>query len=114
MNTENAVKGAVGFFVIILVGSLLSSFVGGVFGALVAIISPEFVSGLFSPKAEQGIVRYAFAVGMIWGVFIGAAVSGFACFLSAIIKILRIRLEYRKEREANKASQPIAGKPGSG
>ncbi len=50
---------------------------------------------------KQGIVRYAFAVGMIWGVFIGAAVSGFACFLAVVIKILRIRLEYQKGREAN-------------
>jgi large-conductance mechanosensitive channel len=101
MNTENAVKGAIGFFLIILVGALLSALVGGAFGAIIATISPEFVSGLFSRNAEQGIVRYAFAVGMIWGVFIGAAVSGFACFLAVVIKILRIRLESQKEREAN-------------
>lgn len=101
MNTDNAVKGAVGFFVIILAGSLLSALVGGAFGALVATVSPDFVAGLFSHKDEQGLARYAFAVGMIWGVFIGAAVSGFACFLAAIIKILRIRFEYRKERLAN-------------
>ena len=101
MNTENAIKTAMSFFVIILVGSLLSAVVGGAFGALVASISPEFVSGLFNQKAEAGVVRYAFAVGMIWGVFIGAAVSGFACFLAAIIKILRIRFEHKKELAAN-------------
>jgi hypothetical protein len=101
MNTENAVKSAIGFFVIMMVGALVSALVGGAFGALVATISPEFVTGLFNRKADAGIVRYAFAVGMVWGVFIGAAVSGFACLLAAIIKILRIRLEYRKEREAN-------------
>ena len=101
MSTENAVKTAGGFFVIILVGALLSSFVGGAFGALVATISPEFVKELFSHKAEAGVIRYAFAVGMIWGVFIGAAVSGFACFLAAIIKILRIRFEHTKEPAAN-------------
>jgi MFS family permease len=100
VNVEDAVKTAVGFIVIIVIGSLLSALVGGAFGALVATISPEFVTELFSPKAEQGIVRYAFAVGMIWGVFLGAAVSGFACFLAAVLKILRIRFEYRKEREA--------------
>jgi MFS family permease len=98
MNAENAVKTAVAFFAIILVGALLSALVGGAFGALVATISPDFVA----VKAEAGIVRYAFAVGMIWGVVIGAAVSGFTCFLAAIIKILRIRLEYRKEQETNK------------
>jgi MFS family permease len=102
VNTEHAIKTAIGFFFIILVGSILSAFVGGAFGALVATISPEFVTGLFSPKDEQGIVRYAFAVGMIWGIFIGAAVSGFACFLAAVLKILRIRFETQKEKEANK------------
>lgn len=101
MNTEDAVKTAVGFFLIILVGALLAALVGGAFGALVATVSPEFVANLFSRKAEVGIVRYAFAVGMIWGVFIGAVVAGFACFLAAIIKILRIRFEHRKEQVAN-------------
>ena len=96
MNTENTVKTAVGLFVVMLVGALLSALVGGVFGALVAMVSPEFVSSLFSEKAEAGVVRYAFAVGMIWGLFIGAAVSGFACLLAAIIKILRIRFEHKK------------------
>jgi len=98
MNTENAVKTAGGFFVIILIGALLAAVAGGAFGALVATISPEFVTGLFNKTAESGIVRYAVAVGMIWGVFIGAAVSGFACFLAAVIKMLRIRFEYQKER----------------
>jgi hypothetical protein len=103
MNTEDAIKSAIGFFAIMLVGSLLSAIVGGAFGAVVALISPEFVSGLFSNRAEVGIVRYAFAVGMIWGVFIGAAVSGFACFLAAVIKILRVRFEYRREKEGQPA-----------
>lgn len=105
MSTENAIKTAVGFFLIILAGALLAAGVGGAFGALVATVSPEFVSGLFNHKADAGIVRYALAVGMIWGVFIGAAVSGFACFLAAVIKILRIRLEHRKEQPA---TQPPA------
>ena len=68
---------------------------------MVATVSPEFVAGLFGHKAEAGIVRYAFAVGMVWGVFIGATVSGFACFLAAIIKILRIRFDHK--------SEPVAG-----
>ena len=89
-----------GFFVVVLVGALLSALVGGAFGAVVASVSPAFVSSLFSQQAEAGIVRYACAVGMIWGLFIGAAVSGFACFLAAIIKILRIRFE-KKEQAAH-------------
>jgi hypothetical protein len=101
MNTENAIKSAIGFFVIIVVGALASALLGGAFAALIATVSPEFVSGLFGSEAEQSIVRYSFAVGMIWGLFIGAAVSGFACGLAAVIKILRVRFEYKKEQNAN-------------
>ena len=112
MNTENAIKGAIWFFVIIVAGSLLSALLGGAFGALVAAISPEFVESLFGAEAGEAIIRYAFAVGMIWGIFIGAAVSGFACFLAAVIKILRIRFEFKRNQEANKASEDIgAGAP---
>ncbi|MCL2105409.1 MAG: hypothetical protein FWH21_10280 [Kiritimatiellaeota bacterium] len=91
MNHENAIKTAIGFFVIVLIGSLIAAVVGGLFGALVAWISPEFVSSLFRQTAHP--VRYAFTVGMIWGIFIGAAVSGFACFLAAVIKVFRFRFE---------------------
>lgn len=102
MNTENAIKRALWFFAIIVVGSLLSAILGGMFGAVVATISPEFVQGLFGREAGEAVVRYSFAVGMIWGVFIGATVSGFACFLATVIKILRIRFEFKKEQGANK------------
>ncbi len=101
MKAENAIKSAIGFFAVILVGSILSAILGGAFAALIAVVSPEFVSGLFS-NAGQSIVRYSFAVGMIWGIFIGATVSGFACFLAAAIKILKIRFEYKKENDATK------------
>ncbi len=40
MNAENAIKTAVGFFVVVLAGALLSALVGGAFGALVATVSP--------------------------------------------------------------------------
>ena len=107
MSTENAIKGAIWFFVIIVVGSLLSALLGGAFGAFVATISPEFVKSLFSPDAGASITRYSFAVGMVWGLFIGAAVSGFACFLAAVIKILRIRFEFKKNQEPNKVPEDI-------
>lgn len=95
MNPENAVKTAIGFFVIIVAGSLLSSILGGAFGAVVALISPDLVKEMFTHSAA-GVVRYAFAVGMLWGLFIGAAASGFVCVLAAIIKILRVRLDVKK------------------
>ena len=107
MNTDNAIKGAIGFFIVIVVGSLLSSLLGGAFGALVAVISPEFVKSLFSSDAGDAVVRYSLAVGMIWGLFIGAAVSGFACFLAAVIKILRIHFDFKKNKEANNTSEGI-------
>jgi len=103
MNTENAIKGALWFFGVIVLGAILSAVLGGLFGAFVALISPEFVRSIFGSEAG---LRYSFAVGMIWGLFIGAGVAGFACFLAAVIKILRIRFEYRKEREA---SQQVDG-----
>ena len=91
MNQENTIGIAVRFFIIVLVGTICSAIIGGVFGALVAKISPELIESLFNPKNH--ITRYAAAVGMIWGLFIGASVSGFACFLATIIKILRLRFE---------------------
>lgn len=105
MSTENAIKGAIWFFVFIVVGSLLSALLGGAFGALVAAISPDFVRSVFSPEAGASITRYAFAVGMIWGLFIGASVSGFTCFLAAVIKILRFRFEFKKNQAASKPTE---------
>jgi uncharacterized membrane protein YdjX (TVP38/TMEM64 family) len=100
MHTENAIKGAIWFFVIIVIGSLLSAFLGGAFGAMLAAISPEFVKSLFGADVGESAIRYSLAVGMIWGLFIGASVSGFACFLAAVIKMLRIKFEYKTDPNA--------------
>jgi len=91
MNHESTIKITLSFFAIILLGSIGSAILGGIFAALIATLSPEFVESLFSPK--NNAVRYAAAVGMLWGLFIGAAVSAFACFLATIIKILRLRFD---------------------
>ena len=100
MKQENTIVISVGLFVVIVAGALVSAGLGGAFAALIAAISPELVSGLFGKETAQGIVRYSFAVGMIWGLFIGAAVSGFACFLAVVIKVLRVRFEYKKDPES--------------
>lgn len=93
---SGAVKTAGAYFLLILLGSLLASLLGGAFGALIAKVSPEFVKGLFSLKADEGgIIRYAFSVGMIWGLFIGVVVSCFACLLTTVLKIIRLRIEHR-------------------
>jgi len=94
---KGLVKTAAGYFLLILIGSLLASFLGGAFGALTATISPGFVKSLFSLKPENGsVTRYAFTVGMIWGLFIGVGVSGFACLLTTVAKIIRLKIEHRK------------------
>jgi hypothetical protein len=96
MSNENMLKTATGYFLLVLLGSLLSAVLGGGFGSLVATVSPEFVRGLFSLKPEDGTVtRYAFSVGMIWGLFIGVGVSSFACLLTTVLRIVRFRIEHR-------------------
>ena len=102
MKSESTIRTAIGLFLMILVGALVSALLGGLFGALVALISPEFVSGLFHRAAEDALGRYAFAVGMIWGLFIGAIVSGFAALLAAVIKVVRVRLEYKRDHDASR------------
>jgi hypothetical protein len=96
MTIDNALKSAVGFFVLIVGGSIASAALGGIFAAIVAAISPEFVTSLFGDDAGERVTAYSVVVGMLWGLFIGAGASAFACGLAAIIKMLRIRLEYKK------------------
>jgi hypothetical protein len=107
MTPDSGIKGAVWFFVIIVVGALLSAVLGGLFGALVAVISPEFVRSLFGSEAGKALMRYSLSVGMIWGLFLGVGVAGFACFLATVIRILRIRFEYRRDA----GGQPTEGGP---
>ncbi len=91
-------KIAIGYFLLILVGSLVAAILGGLFAMAIAMISPEFIKGLFALQEEDGsVTRYAFSIGMIWGFFIGAAVSGFSCFLSVILKIIRLRIEHKND-----------------
>lgn len=88
-------KTAVGFFLTILGGSLLSATLGGIFGWILATISPEFVKNLFFIHDTANPASYAFSVGMVFGLFIGAAVAGFACALSVLLKLIRLRVEHR-------------------
>lgn len=54
MNGENVIKSAVGFCLVILLGSLISAITRGGSASLTALISPEFVSGLFTQNVEHG------------------------------------------------------------
>ncbi|MFZ1933385.1 MAG: hypothetical protein WCB27_24355 [Thermoguttaceae bacterium] len=75
-------------FLLILAAALLSAVVGGLFGAGIAALSPELVSNLFGPKTGS-LVRYAAAVGAIWGVFIGAGAMVFGLAVAAIANWFR-------------------------
>ena len=88
------------YFLYIVGGALLSSAIGGVFACVVALVSPEFVATLFSPAASSAghsIVRYAAAVGMIWGIFLGTAVMAFSLLLVTLIHVASV---LRKKTDA--------------
>jgi hypothetical protein len=86
------------YFLCILGAAIVAAMVGGVFAAVVALISPEFVTGLFAPPPGTSLPRYAAAVGAIWGVFIGAAVMGFCLGLVTLLQIARM-LAKKKDEE---------------
>src|SRR5258706_10146734 len=85
------------YFFYIAAGALASSLVGGAFACVVALVSPEFVKGLFSPPESSNLVRYAAAVGMIWGVFLGTAGMGLSLLLLIVVQGGRVFREWRGE-----------------
>ena len=78
------------YFFYVLGAAILASIVGGIFAAIVGLISPELVKSLFSPPEGASMPRYAAAVGAIWGIFIGAAVMGFCLGLVTLVQVARI------------------------
>ena len=76
-------------FLTILAAALGSSVLGGVFGAVVALVSPEFVRSLSETHAPESIVRYAAGLGMIWGLFLGVAVMWFSLLISTLVRLTR-------------------------
>jgi hypothetical protein len=91
------------YFLYIVGGAFLSSGLGGIFACIVALVSPEFVATLFSASASaagHSIVRYAAAVGMIWGIFLGTAVMAFSLLLVTLIHVAGI---LRKKADAQPA-----------
>ena len=83
----------------------MSALVGGVFASAVALISPEFVKGLFSPPDGASLPRYAAAVGMIWGVFIGTSVMAFCLGLVTLAHIAKVLTKKKGEDEADARKQ---------
>jgi hypothetical protein len=78
------------YFGSIVAGALVASLIGGLFAAVVAFISPDFVRGLFSPASGANLPRYAAALGMIWGVFLGTAAMGFSLFLVTAVQVVKL------------------------
>jgi hypothetical protein len=85
-------------FLMILVAALLSAMIGGLFAAAVAVLSPEFVSNLFSPHTGN-LTRYAAAVGAVWGIFLGAGSMAFALAVAAATQ--RFRSEPKQNQRAD-------------
>lgn len=75
-------------FLLILGGAVASAALGALFAAVIALLSPEFVSNLFQPETDS-VVRYAAAVGMIWGLFIGAGAMAFVLGLTALVQLFK-------------------------
>jgi hypothetical protein len=92
------------YFFYVLGAALLSAAIGGVFASAVALISPEFVKGLFSPPSGSSLPRYAAAVGMIWGVFIGAGVMAFCLGLVTLVQVAKV-FSKKKDDTANHAAE---------
>ena len=83
-----------------IVGAALgSSVVGGVFGVVVALVSPELVRSLSSSTAPESVVRYAAGLGMIWGLFLGVAVMGFSLLISTLVRLTRA-LDANRSKDA--------------
>jgi len=59
------------YFCYVLAAALLSSIIGGVFASAVALISPEFVKGLFSPHEGASLTRYAASRDDLGGIYRG-------------------------------------------
>ena len=76
-------------FLSIVGAALGSSVVGGLFGATVAVVSPELVRSLASSPVPGSIVRYAAGLGMIWGLFLGVAVMGFSLLISTLVRLTK-------------------------
>jgi hypothetical protein len=86
------------YFCYIAAGALASSVLGGLFACVVSFISPDFVKGLFSPTAGADLPRYAAAVGMIWGIFLGTAVMAFSLLLVTAVQVAKLLKKKSDER----------------
>jgi hypothetical protein len=71
-------------FLMMLCAALVSSVLGGLFGAFIAWLSPEWFGGYRHRNDPGGAIRHAAAVGMVFGLFIGAAAMAFSQLVGAM------------------------------
>jgi hypothetical protein len=76
-------------FLSIVGAALGSSILGGIFGCVVAVVSPEFVKSLTAPPETGSLVRYAAGLGMVWGLFLGTAVMAFSLLIAAVVRLTK-------------------------
>jgi len=87
------------YFLYIVAAAFVSAALGGLFAALVSVTSPEFVKGLFSAPIEAPLTRYAVAIGMIWGLFLGTGVMGFSLLLVTCVQIAHLMRKRSEQAE---------------
>jgi len=75
-------------FLFFVLAALVAALVGAVFAVVLAQVSPELARDLFGERVTSPR-RYAAAVGMLWGLFIGVGVMGFCVLISAVTSWLR-------------------------
>jgi len=85
-------------FLSIVGAALGSSILGGLFGCIVAVVSPEFVKSLTAPPDTGSLVRYAAGLGMVWGLFLGTAVMGFSLLIAAVVRLTKV-LDANRSRD---------------
>ena len=71
-------------FLLIAAAGLASAALGGGFGYVVGVVAPEFINVLTHPHRVDKTGPVGAAMGMISGLFIGAAVMGFVLLVAAI------------------------------
>jgi hypothetical protein len=78
----------------------VSAVIGDLFACVVGFVTPEFVRSLFSPPEGTELVRFAAAVVMVWGIFLGAAVKGFSLFLVTAVRVAKF-LKQKSDEKAD-------------
>ncbi len=78
-------------FGLMVAGGLVSSVLGGGFGALIGWISPDFVAHLgesgIRPQGAFDSLRYGAGIGAVAGLFVGFAATVVALFMATLVSV---------------------------